>query len=348
MKPKIRHSLKICFTIVGTNIGAGFASGREIWEFFGSYGTGSTFYLVVSIALFSICSMIILWISWRQKTDHYFGILKLIMGKRMANWFDGLILLYLILSTLVMFAGSGATFSQWNMSYLFGSSVLAIAVWLILFYDVKGLMSLNYILMPSLTVILCIVCVSFLLYGEPQPVPVQTEMEWLPVWPSAVTYAALNVIPLMAVLATLGRQIRHPLEIGIAGVGSGICLGGVGVLFNLSLLRIENMIPQYDIPLFALIHSFSPVWFAVISIILWLAIYTTAVSGMYGAVFRISSWISVPKWSIALMMTVFMVPLSQFGFANLVKVIYPIYGILNLFILSMILLYPLQKQSQSA
>lgn len=348
MKPNIRHSLKICFTIVGTNIGAGFASGREIWEFFGSYGTGSTFYLIISIALFSICSMTVLWISWRQETEHYFDILKLIMGKRMADWFDGFILLYLILSTLVMFAGSGATFSQWNLSYLLGSTVLAFAVWVILFYDVKGLMSLNYMLMPSLTVILFIVCASFLLYGEPQPLPVRTKMEWLPVWPSAVTYTALNVIPLMAVLATLGRQIRHPLEIGIAGIGSGICLGGVGVLFNLSLLRIEDMIPQYDIPLFALIQSFSPVWLISISIILWLAIYTTAVSGMYGAVFRISSWVSMPKWIIALIIVVFMVPLSQFGFANLVKVIYPVYGILNLFVLSMILLYPLQKQSESA
>lgn len=343
MKLHIQHGLKICFTIVGTNIGAGFASGREIWEFFGSYGTKSSLYLVISMILFALCSMIILWISWKQRTEHYYSILKLIMGPRMASCFDGLILLYLIASTLVMFAGSGATFTQWNMSFILGVGVLAFAVWFILLRDIEGLMSLNYFLMPALSLILLAVCFSFLTHSEPSPVAVHTNMEWLPVWPSAVTYAALNVIPLMAVLATLGKQISHPLEIGIAGVGSAICLGGVAVLFNMSLLRIENVIPQYDIPLFALVDSYSPVWLAVISIILWLAIYTTAVSGMYGAVFRISGWVHLPRWIIALVVVVVMIPLSQLGFATLVKFIYPLYGVLNLFVLAMILLYPLAR-----
>lgn len=343
VKPSVQRGLKICFTIVGTNIGAGFASGREIWEFFGSYGTKSSLYLVISMVLFSVCSMIVLWISWKQRTDHYYSVLTSIMGKRMAGFFDGLILLYLISSALVMFAGSGATFSQWNMSFFLGSAVLALAVWPILFRDVNGLMSLNYYLMPCLTVILVTVCLIFLFYGEPQQVAVHTDMEWLSAWPSAVTYAALNVIPLMAVLATLGKEVGHPLEIGIAGVGSGVCLGVVAVLFNVSLLRVENIIPQYDIPLFALINAYSTVWLAVISIILWLAIYTTAVSGVYGAVYRISSWTSIPRWGIALVIVVALIPLSQLGFATLVKVLYPLYGILNLFVLSMILLYPLSR-----
>lgn len=343
MKPNIQNGLKICFTIVGTNIGAGFASGREIWEFFGSYGTKSTLYIVISMTLFVVCSMVVLWISWKQQTDHYYSVLTLIMGERVARFFDGLILLYLLLSTLVMFAGSGATFSQWNMSFLTGSAVLAFAVWVVLFRDIEGIKSLNYLLMPCLTVILVVVCLSFLVHGDVQPMSAAVDMEWLSVLPSAVTYAALNVIPLMAVLATMGKQIRSPLEIGIAGIGSGVCLGIVAVLYNLSLLRIEHLIPQYDIPLFALIDSYSPFWLAVISVLLWLAIYTTAVSGVYGAVFRISDWVAVPRWLIALSIVVVMIPLSQLGFVTLVQVIYPLYGILNLFVLSMILLYPLSR-----
>lgn len=343
MKPEIQQGIKLCFTIVGTNIGAGFASGREIWEFFGSYGAKSTQTLVVSIALFAVSSMIILWISWKQQTDHYYDVLKLIMGSRMADYFDGFILLYLVCSTLVMFAGSGATFTQWDMPFALGTGLLAVAIWGILFRGVGGLMSLNYFLMPALLMILFTVCIHFLFYDEASYTmsqKVETEM----IWPTAVTYAALNIIPLLAVLSTLGKHISHPIEIGIAGVGSGLCLGGIAVLYNLSLLRIEHLIPQYDIPLFALIHSYSSVWWLVISVILWLAIYTTAVSGMYGAVFRISEWISAPHWVIALLMLLILMPLSQLGFATLVKVIYPLYGILNLFVLSFILLYPLGRR----
>lgn len=343
MKPDIRQGLKICFTIVGTNIGAGFASGRELWEFFASYGPASSLYVILSMALFAVCSMIILWIGWKERTDHYHGILKHLMGHKMASFFDGLILIYLIASTLVMFAGSGATFKQWNMPSTVGVIVLAVAVLLIMFRGVDGLMSLNYLLMPTLTVILLSVCLFFLIDSEPQTLVVNTQDEWLPVWPSAITYAALNVIPLMAVLSTLGKKINHPLEIGIAGVGSAICLGGVAILFNMSLLRIEDLIPLYDMPLFALIDSYSSVWLVIISSILWLAIYTTAVSGMYGAVFRIAGWVTVPRWLIAFVIVMLMIPLAQFGFATLVKVIYPLYGVLNLFVLTMILLYPLAR-----
>ncbi|WP_054951114.1 YkvI family membrane protein [Numidum massiliense] len=343
MKPNIQQAWKICFTIVGTNIGAGFASGREIWEFFGSYGLQSTAYLLFSMALFALSSMIILWVSWKEQTDHYYSLLKVVMGERAAKYFDGLILLYLIASSLVMYAGSGATFTQWNWSYLLGSSLLAIAVWTILFFDVQGILSLNVMVMPILTVILCIVCLVFLRQHTEQPDPGAANLPWLPVWPSAVTYTALNVIPLMAVLATFGKKIQHPLEIAIAGGGSALCLGAVGVMLNAALLRIEHLIPLYDIPLFALIESYSPLWIGIVSLILWLAIYTTAVSNVYGAVFRIKSWTTAPPWLLALMLSVGMIPLAQFGFAKLLGVIYPLYGVVNMIVLAMIMFYPLTR-----
>lgn len=342
MNRSIRHGLKICFTIVGTNIGAGFASGREIWEFFSQYGPRSTLYVLLSIGLFSVCGMIVMWISWKQQTDHYYSLLTLIMGKRMAACFDGLILLYLISSTLIMFAGSGATFSAWHLPHVLGALVLAFAVWLILFKDVSGLMSLNTALMPCLTAALVVICVTFIAGGGPQP-PAPMQWEGLPVWPAAVTYAAVNMIPLMAVLATLGKEIRRFAEIAIAGIGSAVCLGGVAVLFHLALLRVAHLANDYDILLFALIDSYSPVWSLSISVLLWLAIYTTAVSSLHGAVYRISAWTALPRWGIALAIVAAIVPLSQFGFAALVKMIYPLYGLLNLFVLFAILLYPLAR-----
>ena len=44
-------------TIVGTTIGAGFASGREIWEFFGSYGEESHWGIILSMVLFFLSCM---------------------------------------------------------------------------------------------------------------------------------------------------------------------------------------------------------------------------------------------------------------------------------------------------
>lgn len=39
-----------------------------------------------------------------------------------------------------------------------------------------------------------------------------------------------------------------------------------------------------------------------------------------------------------------LVPVSRLGFSNLVTLLYPLYGVINLLILTMILLYPFTKE----
>ena len=41
---------------------------------------------------------------------------------------------------IVMFAGSGATFTQWDRSLMKELSFMIVAVLLVLFFDIKGLM----------------------------------------------------------------------------------------------------------------------------------------------------------------------------------------------------------------
>ncbi|PTM56891.1 YkvI family membrane protein [Desmospora activa] len=343
---RLWQSLKLSMTIVGTTIGAGFASGREIWEFFGSYGQSSSWSILLAMVLFLAASMVILFISWKKQTRHYSEVLSHVIGPRMAKGFDGLVVLSLLSSTLVMMAGSGATIQQWSGSFALGVWVMVAAVVLILLFDLRGLLSMNVILIPVMTAVLILVCVKFLSsYGWPTLTASITSPA-LPSWPSAITYAAFNMLSLLAVLSTLGKQIRHSGEIWVAGILSASLLGMIAFLYNYSLLRVEDLVSQYEIPLFALIHSYSPWWVMAISLILWLAIYTTAVSNVHGLAFRFATVLSLPHWLIGGGILVLLVPLTRLGFANLVTILYPLYGVLNLFILTMILLYPLNRHKQ--
>ena len=49
-----------CFIYIGTVIGAGFASGREIIEFFGVYGVKGIFGMIISGVLFSLAGSLLL------------------------------------------------------------------------------------------------------------------------------------------------------------------------------------------------------------------------------------------------------------------------------------------------
>jgi len=328
-------------TIIGTTIGAGFASGREIWEFFGFYGEKSYMSILLSMLLFFLASIILLHISWKRGTKNYSEVLRYLLGKRMAKIFDWVVFFFLCSTAVVMIAGSGATFRQWkgDDAFTVGCWLMVLSVFVVLLFDIKGLMWMNTLLVPILLVILIMVCVQF---NQSHPLQFQSTQVHsnLPAWPSAITYAAFNIISLLAVLSTMGSQIQHRLEIWFAGICSASCLAVMVLIYNFSLLKMKHLISQYEIPLFALIQELSPIWVLMITAVLWLAIYTTAISNVHGLVFRLADWIPWPRWLIACCSLLLLTPLSQVGFTQLVQFLYPLYGVLNLFILSAILLYP--------
>ncbi|MEW9031380.1 MAG: hypothetical protein AB2404_01400 [Planifilum fimeticola] len=346
MRINLGQSFRISMTIVGTTIGAGFASGREIWEFFGSYGEEGRYGIFLSMALYFAASVIILHIGWKKRTHHYSEVLQEVIGPKLARYFDGFVILSLLTGVLVMVAGSGATLEQWNGSFTLGTLLMAVAVVLVLFFDLRGIMSLNTLLMPALTVILILVCFQALGSGGETAglVDMEPENSLFPVWPSAITYAAFNMISLLAVLSTMGSQIRHPAEIWIACLLGASCLAVIAGLYNASLLKVSHLISQYNIPLFALIRDYSTTWNLIISLVLWFAIYTTAVSNMHGLVFRVADRLPYPRWAVGLVIMAALVPLSQWGFVPLVQFLYPLYGVLNLFLFTLFLLYPFSEE----
>ncbi len=336
-------AIKLSMTIIGTTIGAGFASGRELWEFFGSYGEESHWGIILSMVLFFFICMNVLTISWKYQTHHYLELFAQLMGSHMTKLFDGLVLLYLFMTSIVMFAGSGATFTQWNRSYIEGIMVMVVAVLLVLFFDTKGLLSINLWIMPMLITGLLMICIQFLFFHEPMVSLKSSSSLQLPVWPSAITYTAFNAISLIAVLSTFGKEIGNQTQIWLASGISGLCLMIIGVVYNYSLLEIEHLMTQYEIPLFALVKDYSPLVVFLITCVLWLAIYTTVVGNIYGLVFRLSARFQLSRWLLGLIILLFLVPFSQFGFSSLVQILYPLFGIINLFLLAVILLYPLMK-----
>nr|WP_236838923.1 hypothetical protein [Caldalkalibacillus salinus] len=331
--------MKVSFLIIGTTIGAGFASGREIWEFFTSYGTGSSIYVLLSMLLFSISCYIIMSISHELKAPHYVHVLEALIGKTLGRVYDVLIFFYLLSTTVVMFAGSGATLQYWSISYWVGVALISVLVWLVFLRNVEVMISLNSILIPIMIMTLMLVCGLFIWGGFGERAEVSAGEQ---IFPSAIAFTALNILPLIAVLSAIGSRMQAK-EIKVASIGSAVGLCSIALLYNESLLNLGNEIMLYEVPLFAILRYFSDELMIGVTFILWLAIFTTAISGMFGLVTRFKSQ-ERPQWLTAAFFILCIIPLTVFGFTNLIKVLYPLYGVLNLFILMTILLYPLAKQ----
>ncbi len=316
-------------------IGAGYASGRELWQFFGEE---SVLAIILFTIIFSVCCYTVMTISYKHQTEHFLPVLQVLIGKKWSYIYDVLIILYLFTTTVVMLAGGGATLETFHIPYWIGIILFSLFVILVFLKGLDGMITMNAVIIPILIVGLISVLLVFM-FDNDRP----WALEWTSQanWPAAFTFTALNILPLVAVLSAVGKQIKHQAEIGIASIGSGVILGVISFIYNESLMQVADSLPLYEIPLFAILKHFPYAMLVFMTILLLIAIYTTAVSGVLGLTTRFKAYTKKPLWLLAAFLLLLMIPFTTFGFSTLISILYPIYGLLNLYLLTAILLYPI-------
>ncbi|WP_449538275.1 YkvI family membrane protein [Ferdinandcohnia sp. Marseille-Q9671] len=330
-----RAGIKWMFLILGTSIGAGYASGREIWQF---YGEQSSLAIIFFTFIFTICCYTIMKISYKKETEHFVPVLRELVGEKIAHLYDGITILYLFSTTVVMLAGGGATLELFNIPFWWGIVLFGLLLVLVFMWNINGLVSINMIIIPALIVFLVTVLFIFLFSNEREFSFVLQEQEN---WPAAFTFTALNILPLVAVLGAIGKEMKSKGEALVASIGSGLFLGVITLVYNEALLDIAQEIMLYEIPLFVILKNFPYIAVFFMSILLFGAIFTTAASGILGLSTRFKEKLKMPLWMIAVLFIILMAPFTTFGFSTLVSILYPIYGIANLYLLAVILLYPI-------
>lgn len=323
------------FLIVGTMIGAGYASGRELWQFFGHE---SGLAILLFTILFSVSCYVVLQISYKSQSTHYLPVLQMIVGKKLSFLYDGMIIVYLFTTTVIMLAGSGATWHAFSFPDWWGITAIVLPLIGVFIWDIKGVLSLNSFILPLLITGLLATLLIFSFHQQLSFIPdISKQRNWTAAFP----FTALNILPLIAVLGAIGNEMKGRGEIWIASVGSGVVLGVISYVYNNSLVQISEEVLLYEIPLFAILKNYPYIMFLFISVLLWLAIFTTAVSGTLGLVTRVRDKLHYPLWVLATVLVLLMVPLTRIGFSTLIEYLYPLYGVLNLYVLSCIIVYPI-------
>ncbi len=334
----LKAGIKWMFLIVGTMIGAGYASGRELWQFFGQ---DSGLAILLFALMFSICCVSIMDISFKKQSGHYLPVLKAIVGKHLTVVYDGMIIIYLFTTTVIMLAGSGATFQAFHFSYRLGVMIIVIPLILLFVWDVKGIVAVNSLVLPLLITGLLFVLIMFI---NDHNLEIFGHFDEMSNWMAAFPFTALNILPLIAVLGAIGNKVKYKGEIWVASLGSGLILGVISYLYNNSLIQISDEIILYEIPLFAILKHYPYEMLIFMSLMLWIAIFTTAASGTLGLVTRFRDFSKQPLWIVAMGMIALMLPFTSFGFSTLIEYLYPLYGVLNLYVLTSLLLYPVLQR----
>lgn len=151
--------LKVVFVIIGTLIGAGFASGQEVNTFFFSFGVKGLIGIILSSFIIGIIIYKTSKIIYKNNINNYKEFLNcLLKNEKINNITNSIINIFILVSFYVMIAGFGAYLQQeLNLNSIIGSSILAILCLILFKTNVNGLVKVNEILIPILIIIVILI-----------------------------------------------------------------------------------------------------------------------------------------------------------------------------------------------
>lgn len=337
---------QIASAFIGIIVGAGFASGQEVLQYFTSFGYMGTAAAVVATALFAYLGMMLTWLGSRTSTLSHKTVIYQISGR-----YIGVIVDYVIIFTLfgvgvVMIAGAGSILNQqFGLPPYVGSVVMTLLMGATLMLQVNRVVALIGSITPFLVLALALICGYSLLtmdrtFAELAPIAESIEST-LPHWlVSAVNYVSFNIAVGAAMSLVMGGAEKNE---NIAKWGGLLGGAGIGVLIMVSHLAMFSQIDTiagYPLPLLKIIDGISPWLATAMSFVLFGMIFSTGASMFYAFVARFVEMRTPAgnRFSIATLVIGFVASFA--GFTKLVALFYPLIGYLGLFLVFALIFAP--------
>jgi uncharacterized membrane protein YkvI len=330
-------SLAVACTYIGTVVGAGFASGQEIYQFFGRFGPSGWITVAIAVGLFGSLGFRLLWLGWLTGARSYRQVNEILFGPRLGPWMDAVLGFMLFGVVVVMLAGAGQLATE-RLSLPFWAGVwwTLACTWLTAAFGVSGVLRANVIIVP--------VMLSFVLYtgsrtllhhgmaGATGPAPVHAAA---PFWAgvSCILYVAYNLglasgvlIPVGAAMPSL-RALRRGAWMGAAVLGLMLAL----ILWMLWVHAPDVF--GYEVPMGYVAQQLGTTGSILFTFALWGEIFSTLLGNVYALCAQLQERLPLSNGLLAGAVLLFAQWFSHLGFAKLVAYAYTLFGGLALLLL---------------
>lgn len=339
-----KDTFKIASIYIGTVIGAGFASGREIIDFFAVYGVKGILGMIISGFLFSFIGAFILSKVYEHNINSSGEMINFVFGDKLGFVVETIILFSLFIGFCIMLAGSGAIFEeQFGISKNIGISTMAILCFIIFLSGIKGFSIINSILVPILILGIVflgsnVILKEGLMFSNFEGLDVTNKGNFIT---SSFLYVSFNSLLLIVVLSSLLPIIPNKNVAVSSGILGGIVLGILGCNILIPLLILYTQIYDFAIPMLKICEYESSKYVHIFSFVLWIAMFTTAIANGYSFIENVTK--KKDKKFISFLFCLISIPLANLGFSELVATMYPIFGYLGGVILIFILISIVNK-----
>ena len=293
-----RQIVRIGGAVIAFSIGAGFATGQEVMQFFASNGylcilTAVTFFLIM---VYTNCSFA--WAGNHEKFSDNSAIFRYYCGPVLGRIFDYFTILVCYSGFIVMVGGASSTLSQqFGVPYLVGGMAVALLSGLTVVFGLNSLVDVISKIGPVLIVFtMAIAIITIAQTGGNIPEGVAAlesgQVEVLRGGSNAVTsafiYAGSALLWFPSFLSNLGARNR------LGNVWGGIAAGQIltvltGVLISFSILANIFDVAGSQVPSLMLADRIAP-WLSVaFAFIIFAAIYSSATPLLWTAASRFTT-----------------------------------------------------------
>ena len=259
----MKNCIKIALVIIGALIGAGFASGQEIYLFFFSYGKKGILGIIISSILLGIIIYKTIVIIKEKQITTYKEFLKNIIPEKnrkekILEIINTIINTFILITFYIMIAGFGGYLAETiEIPQIIGSSILAI-----LFIIIIGIYTLS----------------STNIINKINEMEIVKGSNWLV---SGVIYASYNSILLIPVLISINKIITKK-EISKTAIIITLTTFILAISIFISMLKIDVNIRNLEMPVSYVINTQLPKLKIAYGIVILTSILTTAISLIAG------------------------------------------------------------------
>lgn len=330
----MKNCIKIALVIIGALIGAGFASGQEIYLFFFSYGKRGIFGIAVSAILLGIIIYKTMIIIKKNKITTYKEFLLSIVPEKwrkekVLEIINIIINIFILITFYIMIAGFGGYLAETiKIPQIIGSSILAIMCVIIMSKETKGIVKVSEIIVPILIVFIVVIgvytVISTNVANKIEQMNIINGSSWLV---SGVLYASYNTILLIPVLISVNNIIDRR-EVSKTSIVITFMIFLLATAVFVSMLKIDVNIKRIEMPVSYVIGTQLSKLKVLYGIVILTSILTTAISLIAGLMQNVKE--KSNKKIMLCLICISSIFISQIGFSALINFLYPIFGYIGI------------------
>ncbi|HIW91728.1 MAG TPA: hypothetical protein H9870_08720 [Candidatus Corynebacterium avicola] len=321
---------------LGLLVGAGFATGLEVIQYFVSFGLNGLWGALLAGVVMTAAGAVILQLGSYFLADEHNSVFRRITHPAISRSLDVVVTLTLFCIGFVMLAGAGSNLEQqFGIPTWIGSLVMTVLVMVTGLLDVDKVSDIIGAITPLL-IIAVLVGFVYTLFNLPDDFGALSDIaqgENSPVspwWLSALNYNGLALLLGVSMSLVIGGNHASMRDAGRGGLLGGILYTVLLALIAFTLLANIETVSGDDVPMLTLFDSMHPVMAYPMVLVIFAMIYNTAIGMFYALGKRVTS--SRPSWYTPVFLTVCLVGfgVSFVGFDTLMTYVYPVLGYLGL------------------